>query len=108
MSLKYKQVPYSLNYGIDNHNVILYVYVVMFRSREQLEGLVVAGKKEIDTMQQGQNLWHGQPAPCDTVPLAEFVRMKSQLQDCIEMLRTENSSISDRLINMEKLRLKVQ
>ena len=101
-------MPYSLNYGIDNHNVKLYVYVVMFCSREQLEGLVVAGKKESDTMQQGQNLWHGQPAPCDTVPLAEFVRMKSQLQNCIEMLRTENSSISDRLINMEKLRLKVQ
>ena len=97
-----------MNYGIDNHNVKLYVYVVMFRSREQLEGLVVAGKKESDTLQQGKNLWHGQPAPCDTVPLAEFVRMKSQLQNCIEMLRTENSSISDRLINMEKLRLKVQ
>ena len=34
--------------------------------------------------------------------------MKSQLQECIEMLRTENSSISDRLLNMERLRLKVQ
>ena len=41
------------------------------------------------------------------VPLAEFVRMKTQLQECIELLRTENGMLSDRAINLEKTRLKV-
>ena len=79
----------------------------MFLFREQFE-VLVAGRKEGDTGHLRQTLWQVESAPCGTVPLAEFVRMKSQLQDCIEMLRTENSSISDRLLNMEKLRLKVQ
>lgn len=69
--------------------------------------MLVSGRKERDTVHERQSLWQAEPAPCGTVPLAEFVRMKSQLQECIEMLRTENSSISDRLLNMEKLRLKV-
>ena len=69
--------------------------------------MLVSGRKGRDTVHERQSPWQAEPAPCGTVPLAEFVRMKSQLQECIEMLRTENSSISDRLLNMEKLRLKV-
>ena len=46
--------------------------------------------------------------PCNTVPLAEHVRMKAQFQECIDLLKTENSAHCDKIVQLEKLRIKVK
>ena len=46
--------------------------------------------------------------PCNTVPLAEHVRMKAQFQECIELLKTENIAHCDKIVQLEKLRIKVK
>jgi coiled-coil alpha-helical rod protein 1 len=43
---------------------------------------------------------------CNTVPLAEHVRMKAQFQECIDLLKTENSAHSEKILHLEKLRIK--
>ena len=42
------------------------------------------------------------------MPLAEHVRMKAQFQECIDLLKTENSAHSEKILHLEKLRIKVR